>query len=196
MKRNKHKKSVEEKMSDMRSKIKVHAKAASRLMKRVDAMKGKMEDLMKSLRKTNAAKVESLISTLPEEQRPLVQAYWIYECVLMRVKAPGLCEKLRQQNKLALPSQKTLLRYMRALRPAYGFQENLFTLLEARSVHYQPGERHGCILLDEMSLETRTYYDKTTCKVHGVVDLGGFETGADLDKRGDHALVVMLQPFK
>ncbi|KAK3931244.1 DNA transposase [Frankliniella fusca] len=116
--------------------------------------------------------------------------------VLMRVKAPGLCEKLRQQNKLALPSQKTLLRYMRALRPAYGFQENLFTLLEARSVHYQPGERHGCILLDEMSLETRTYYDKTTCKVHGVVDLGGFETGADLDKRGDHALVVMLQPFK
>ncbi|KAK3931248.1 Non-structural protein 1 [Frankliniella fusca] len=74
MKRNKHKKSVEEKMSDMRSKIKVHAKAASRLMKRVDAMKGEMEDLMKSLRKTNAAKVESLILTLPEEQRPLVQA--------------------------------------------------------------------------------------------------------------------------
>ncbi|KAK3916667.1 DNA transposase [Frankliniella fusca] len=114
----------------------------------------------------------------------------------MRIKAPGLYEKLRDDNKLALPSHRTLLRYMKALRPAFGFQENVFTLMKSKGEQYQPGERHGSLLIDEIALESRTYFDSNTCKVHGLVDLGGFEEESDKDKRGHHALVVMFQPFK
>lgn len=119
-----------------------------------------MSNLMLDLHKTKAAKIESIVSTLPEEQQVLVRTCfdaakyhnkknrhyttdWIYECMLMRVKAPALYETLRTQNKLALPSQRTLLRYMRALRPAFGFQENVFTMMKSKCEHYQPGERHG-----------------------------------------------------
>ncbi|KAK3926592.1 Transposable element P transposase [Frankliniella fusca] len=213
MKRHEDRKTAQDKLKEMRAKVKVHAKAATRLIKKVDSLKAEMSDLMKKLNKTNASKLDDIIKILPEEQRVLVQTCfdaakhhnsknrryttdWIYDCVLMRVKAPGLYEQLRTKNKLALPSQRTLLRYMRALRPAFGFQENVFTLLETKSQQYQIGERHGSILLDEIALEARTYFDKNTCKVHGLVDLGGFEEESDKDKRGDHALVVMFQPFK
>ncbi|KAK3909961.1 Transposable element P transposase [Frankliniella fusca] len=68
--------------------------------------------------------------------------------------------------------------------------------MKAKSEKYQPGERHGCLLIDEIALESRTFFDSNTCQVHGLVDLGGFEGEADRDKRGDHALVVVFQPFK
>ncbi|KAK3929571.1 DNA transposase, partial [Frankliniella fusca] len=213
MKRNEQKKTFQDRMKEMRSKVKLHAQAATRLTKRVDALKSQVNNLMQDIHKTKAAKLESIISTLPEEQQVLARSCfdaakhhnkknrrytteWIYECVLMRIKAPALYESLRTRNKLALPSQRTLLRYMRALRPAFGFQENVFTLMQTKSEHYQLGERHGALLLDEMSLEARTYFDKNTCMAHGLVDLGGFEDEGDRDRRGDHALVVMFQPFK
>ncbi|KAK3925973.1 Transposable element P transposase, partial [Frankliniella fusca] len=109
----------------------------------VDTLKAEVRDTMKDLLKVKQKRVEEILSLLPEEQRPLVQAcfdaarhenkknrryttQFIYECILMRIKAPGLYEKLRDDNKLALPSHRTLLRYMKALRPAFGFQENHF----------------------------------------------------------------------
>jgi hypothetical protein len=50
--------------------------------------------------------------------------------------------------------------------------------------------------LDEIALEAKTYFDKNTCKVHGLVDLGGFEDEIDAVQRGNHALVIMFQPFR
>ena len=61
----------------------------------------------------------------------------------MRVKSPSLYEKLRIENKLALPSQRTVLRYMKALRPAFGFQRNVFKMMEGKAAHIPAGERRG-----------------------------------------------------
>ena len=115
---------------------------------------------MKDINKVKAETLDNIIKTLPEEQQPLVLACFeaakhhskkgrryktefIYDCIIMRTKSPSLYEKLRVENKLALPSPRTLLRYMKALRPAFGFQENVFKMMETKAAHIPAGERHG-----------------------------------------------------
>lgn len=134
----------------------------NRLKFQVAALQSEITSKMKEIHKIKAEKLESILKLLPEEQQILVRACfdaarhhnkksrrytneWIYECIIMRIKAPGLYEKLRTENKIALPSQRTLLRYMQALRPSYGFQENVFTVLKSKAEKMQPGERHGKI---------------------------------------------------
>lgn len=48
----------------------------------------------------------------------------------------------------------------------------------------------GVLLIDEIALESRTWYDPNSMTVNGLVNIEG------QDKRGDHALVIMYQPFK
>lgn len=52
------------------------------------------------------------------------------------------------------------------------------------------------MLVDEMALESRTWFEKHSLEVHGLVDIGGLEDSTEKDKRGNHALVIMFQPFK
>ena len=117
---------------------------------------------MTSLNKVKQKTIETILKTLPEEQQLLIGAFdaakhhykksrryktdYIYECIIMRVKAPSLYEKLRTENKLALPSQRTLLRYMAALRPAFGFQENVFSMMKSKAAFIPDGERRGKFL--------------------------------------------------
>ncbi|KAK3922087.1 DNA transposase [Frankliniella fusca] len=186
------------KMFEMKMKIKNQAQRILRL-------KEEVEKSMKQMSTIREEKVEETLKLLPPEQQSLVKARfdaskhyskkgrryatdWIYECMLMRIKAPALYEKLRRENKIALPSKRTQQRYMQNLRPAYGFQENVFKMLEEKASSMPEAERHGCIAIDEMALESRTSFDKNSCQVHGIVNLGGLESEADKEKRGDHAL--------
>ena len=68
---------------------------------------------------------------------------WIYECQLLRIKSLGLYKKMLRDNFLPLPSLRTLQRYMKKLKPAYGFQTNVFELLKEKSQHMPEAERHG-----------------------------------------------------
>ncbi|KAK3923900.1 DNA transposase [Frankliniella fusca] len=52
------------------------------------------------------------------------------------------------------------------------------------------------LLLDEMALTEKVSFQGDSLKVHGLVDLGKYTPEADKHKRGDHALVVMFQPFR
>lgn len=47
-----------------------------------------------------------------------------------------------------------------------------------------------------MALESRTWFEKHSVEVHGLVDLDGLEDSTKDPARGDHALVIMFQPFK
>ncbi|KAK3923509.1 Transposable element P transposase, partial [Frankliniella fusca] len=114
----------------------------------------------------------------------------------MRIKAPALYEKLRTENKLALPSKRTLNRYIQNLRPCYGLQENVFEMMKIKAAHMPESERHGCLAFDEMTLEARTSFDKNSKQVSGLVILGGHETEAEKLKRGDQDLVKTFQPFR
>lgn len=57
----------------------------------------------------------------------------------------------------------------------------------------------GCLLLDEMALDEDVKYDASKCEVQGMVNLGQFNdqlSEKEKNKRGNHALVIMFQPFR
>lgn len=101
----------------------------------------------------------TLIDGVPQEQQELIKAVfqaanrpkqgrrytldWVYECVLMKIKAPSLYRKLQRENKLPVPSETTLLRYMKKLRPSYGFDENVLRVLKEKSEHFDASDRRG-----------------------------------------------------
>jgi len=54
----------------------------------------------------------------------------------------------------------------------------------------------GGLLIDEMKLTEGLKYDKAKMKIDGFVDLGQHTSPNDREKIGDHALVLLFQPFK
>ena len=63
--------------------------------------------------------------------------------VLLRIKSLALYKKMLRDNFLPLPSIRTLQRYMRKLSPAYGFQENIFSMRKEKSKLMEDPNRHG-----------------------------------------------------
>jgi len=53
----------------------------------------------------------------------------------------------------------------------------------------------GCLLLDEMKLSEALSFQRSNLHVEGFVDLGKYSTENDKTKLGDHALVLLYQPF-
>lgn len=47
-----------------------------------------------------------------------------------------------------------------------------------------------------MKLSKTLYFNRTNLKVEGFVDLGQYTSEEQKRKQGDHALVLMFQPFK
>lgn len=70
---------------------------------------------------------------------------WIYECILMRIKSPSLYKKICFEKILPLPSPMTLQRYIKQLKPAYGFVANTFKMLQEKAPFIPANERHGNI---------------------------------------------------
>lgn len=120
----------------------------------------KVENLASRLEKIKEEILNAYIETMPPTWRTAVLAcvaaakaksskgrrytsQWIYECQLLRIKSLGLYKKMLRDNFLPLPSLRTLQRYMRKLKPAYGFQENTFTMLKEKSSLLPEATRHG-----------------------------------------------------
>jgi hypothetical protein len=54
----------------------------------------------------------------------------------------------------------------------------------------------GCLLLDEMKLSPQIKFDKHRYEFVGFTDLGVYTPEEQADKHGDHALVLLYQPFQ
>ncbi|KAK3909704.1 Transposable element P transposase [Frankliniella fusca] len=121
---------------------------------------------------------------------------WVYECQMLRIKSLALYKKMCRDNFLPLPSLRTLQRYMRRLKPAYGFQETTFEMLKEKSPLMTEAERHCALLIDEMKLTEGLWVDKSSLKTLGFVTLDKFTPEGQKDVPGDHALTFMLQGFQ
>lgn len=108
----------------------------------------------------NSNQIDNIIKDLPPRQQEAVRAcisaakakkpcgrrytqQWIYECALMRIKSCALYRKMIRDQTLALPSLRQLQRYMRRLKPAYGFLDATFELLKKKSAEMEESECHG-----------------------------------------------------
>nr|XP_015840262.1 PREDICTED: uncharacterized protein LOC107399098 [Tribolium castaneum] len=56
-------------------------------------------------------------------------------------------------------------------------------------------KKPGCLLLDECKISPSKHFDKTKMELLGFVNLGEHTPEKDRDSLGDHALVLMFQPF-
>ncbi|KAK3931213.1 DNA transposase [Frankliniella fusca] len=214
-----HRKLIQRKEKESRGamdKLRDSMRKAKRKLKTVSTKnKGLAEDadnLRSQILKVKRQTIEDLIKELPEQQQLVVRTCfdtskckkqgrrytteWIYECLLMRISAPKLYRRLCEDNKLPLPHLRTLRRYMKNISPTYGFNENILQGLSKRSEGFSEAERHGCLLLDEMALDENVKYDPASKQFQGVVDLGKYTKEEDRTKRGNHALVIMFQPFR
>lgn len=54
----------------------------------------------------------------------------------------------------------------------------------------------GVLLIDEMQLSSGLSFNRSTLQVNGFVDLGDYTPEHQRGQKGDHALVLMYQPFK
>lgn len=115
---------------------------------------------MKKCEEIKERAIEELLSTLPPTQQEAVKACinaakaksprgrrytkaWMYECILMRMKGPGLYRKMQLGNILPLPSPRQIQRYLKKMKPAYGFQNATFELLQKKAGEMGEDERHG-----------------------------------------------------
>ncbi|XP_052130626.1 uncharacterized protein LOC127751315 [Frankliniella occidentalis] len=107
--------------------------------------------------------IEDIVKNLPPRQKEAVLAciyaakakssngvrytqQWVYECTLLRIKPPALYRKMRRDQTLVFPSPRTLQRYMKRLKPAYGFLPATFELLGKKSQEMELDERHGKLI--------------------------------------------------
>lgn len=68
---------------------------------------------------------------------------WIYECFLLRVKGRASYEFLRQKNIMPLPTIPTLNKYIKNMKPTYGFHEEVFKCLRTKTQNFDDSELHG-----------------------------------------------------
>lgn len=68
---------------------------------------------------------------------------WLFECVLLKIKDRRTYIHLQRHNLLALPSVSTIDRYLKRLKPVYGFQSGTFQLMKKKVAELNPMERQG-----------------------------------------------------
>ena len=54
----------------------------------------------------------------------------------------------------------------------------------------------GTLLIDEMQLSPSLAFNKKTLEINGFTNLGKYTPHHQACQKGDHALVLMFQPFK
>jgi hypothetical protein len=60
--------------------------------------------------------------------------YWVYECLLIRIKSCKAYKHLRKHKILALPSIDTLNRYINKMDSGYRFHKGIFELLKKKFI--------------------------------------------------------------
>lgn len=122
----------------MKEKINIEKEKCKNLKQKV------IDDLIQSVPETQRELLGTIIKTAktPKKGRRYTTE-WVYECFLMKTKANNLYTQLQKENKMPLPSHTTLLRYLRRLRPYYGFDENVFRMMKKKSKFVSPNERRG-----------------------------------------------------
>ncbi|XP_067204347.1 uncharacterized protein [Linepithema humile] len=190
-----------------------HKRREKRLRNKIIKLYNKIKYLKHKCTQCNEKIIEETISKLPQNQQLAVQACfaaaklkdnrgmrysneWVYECILLRIKSAKTYNYLRSHNILTLPSNKTLNRYIKIVKGCYGFQSSTFEILKKKTANMEPNDVRGVLLLDEMKLSKTLYFNRTNLKVEGFVNLDKYTPEEQKKKKGDHALVLMFQPFK
>lgn len=109
--------------------------------------------------------------------------------LLMFYKGSGNYSFLRR-NKIVLPGESTVRKWIRSNVFEPGINKNLVQNLEMKCSHMNILEKAAVILFDEMSIMKALEYNKTYDYIEGLEDLGGI---GRTPKWATHALVIMIR---
>lgn len=114
-----------------------------------------MEDAIKNLSPSHQESVRACI-TAAKCKGPKGMRYthsWVLECLLLRIKSRRGYLHLRNKKLLPVPTIDTLNKYLKNLKPSYGFSKELFRLLKLKAEKMDPKDRRGLYLIP-MSLNS------------------------------------------
>lgn len=126
-------------------------------------MKRQIISIKNNCSKSNAEDIQRNCESLPKAQQLAVQAcfelsklkdargmrytnQWIYECILLRIKSKKTYDHLRNHKILALPTTKTLSRYIQSIKGTYGFQNSTFEILKQKTQFMDESDCRGMII--------------------------------------------------
>ena len=119
-------------------------------------------------------------------------------CLGLAAKSPAMYDEIRFDGKtnsgfVILPSRRRLRDYKNYIRPQQGFNNAIIKELLDIVSKFQPIEKYGIILMDEMKIQENLVWDKHTNDLIGFVDLGDTELNyATLKKSDELALHVLV----
>ena len=169
------------------------------------------DDLIKIMSGTDQKEVPPFMKLFWEEQKkylssskkgvryhPMIIRY----CLGLASKSPAAYDEIRYDEKtnsgfVILPSRRRLRDYKNYIRPEQGFNKHVINELRDIVLKFEPAEKYGVLLMDEMKIQENLVWDKHTGDLIGFVDLGDTELNyATLQKSDEiatHVLVFLLR---
>ncbi|KAE8749969.1 hypothetical protein FOCC_FOCC003440 [Frankliniella occidentalis] len=144
----------------------------------ITRVKKQLVECFEKMRTLKEDAIKEILEKLPEKHRLAV------ETIIMASKVD------KAQNR------RTLQRYIKKLKPAFGFHEPTFKLMEKKKQHLTEAQRHGALLIDEMAMDEGLHFENETLQMIGFVTLGSASPENAHQTLGDHALAFIFQPFQ
>lgn len=105
-------------------------------------------------------KAEQLLSMVEDKHKEVVKACimsakvknkknrrytqdWMYNCILWRIKSGALYRKMLRDDTLPLPSLRTIQRYIRKIKPMFGYDQAIFDMMAKKCPDIPEAGRHG-----------------------------------------------------
>ena len=70
---------------------------------------------------------------------------WLFECILLKIKSTQAYTHIISHGIMPLPHPCTINRYLRQLKPSYGFQSGVFEMLSSKAGEMNNWEKEGSI---------------------------------------------------
>ncbi|KAL5239310.1 hypothetical protein ACI65C_006720 [Semiaphis heraclei] len=136
---------------------------------------------------------KAIISTIIPSRR--YSDEWIMLCMLLHIRSPSGYNFLNKNKILPLPSISSIRRYLGSINMTCSFDSNFFALLKKYLENKTEFQKHGILLVDEISVrEAITVFSKSLT-YRGLVDYGKDYKATDIHEKATSGLVFMFQPL-
>ena len=180
-----------------------------RLRRRVNVLRALSFRLKKSLSNAANSSLEKLLKPLSLNQQLAVKHClrqvkaksargmrydhrWILACILLRIKSLKAYEQLRDHSFLALPTRRTLGRYIDVVNAETGIAEDVNQLIRQRVNSVE--ERRGVLMFDAVKLREGIRFNSKLMEFDGLVDFSEFQNTKNQNLPADTGLVFMYRP--
>ena len=117
---------------------------------------------------------------------------WVMLYMLMHIWSPKHCRFLLRNDVLPLPALRTICRYLSIINAKCGFDDKFFELFQKHLEGKSMMEKHGILLLDEISLRESISVCSSTRTYQGLADFGD-RVASHVDEKATHGLVLMYK---